>query len=722
MKLQPGVARATPTQVFLKNPLQRALLGARELELHGQGNLAASVQSRDVVAELHGGLIDRLTRAIGHQEIHRGDDLFDEHRARAFRSGREKVQVLPHRAPHRARNADIMLEPRPTLRHGAPNQLGDGRAALGAHPSVRFDGDGVCTISHNQTAEPAVADQDIGSKAEHEDGDFSGPGGLDSGSEFVCRGGIVQHVRGTADAERGVRSQRLVEAQSVGAEGRGQCRGNLSRCQRDLLRTGCFHRMRVINRYGSRLASGLGFVAALFVSTPIVAQRAPQAGAAVGSHRAELERTIQRRVLANGLEVIIAPSRGVPIATVELVVKNGAFTQPPEYAGLAHLFEHMFFKANESYPEPDTFVDRAADLGALFNATTREELVSYYLTVVNDSVEGGLRFLSAALRGAQFRADELAREKEVVLGEYDRAESSPWFRLDETIGHQLWGSFWSRKNTIGDRAVIRSVTSEQMRTIRDLYYVPNNSALVIAGDVDPTAMFALVERVLGDWPRGVDPFVRSPVPAVPPLPANRGIIVEEDVNAVTVQIQWHGPSASRDQAATFAADVYSDVLNQPGSRFQERLVESGLWQGVVVNYYTLNHVGPITVSGQTTPERLRDALAALHTELRATLESGYFKADELESVKANRAVTTAFGQERASENAHTIGFWWSVIGLDYHLRYIDEMAKQTPADLQRYARQFIVGRPHITGVMLPRGATRALNLTEAELAGLGGAR
>lgn len=483
--------------------------------------------------------------------------------------------------------------------------------------------------------------------------------------------------------------------------------------------------MRVINQRGRRLASTRGpltVLAGMFLAALLVAFLTALLPAPVHAQRAELERTIQRRVLPNGLEVIITPSRGVPIATVELVVKNGAFTQPPEFAGLAHLYEHMFFKANETYPEPDEFVDRAANLGALFNATTREELVSYYLTVVADSVEGGLRFLSAALRGAQFRPDELAREKEVVLGEYDRAESSPWFRLDEAIGHQLWGSFWSHKNTIGDRDVIRNVTSEQMRAIRDLYYVPNNSALIIAGDVDPTAMFALAERVLGDWPRGADPFVRTPVPAVPPLPRNLGIIVEEDVNAVTVQIQWHGPSASRDQAATFAADVYSDVLNQPASRFQERLVESGLWQGVVVNYYTLNHVGPITVSGQTSPERLREALAALYVELRATLEPGYFKADEIDAVKANRAVTTAFGQERASENAHTIGFWWSVVGLEYHLRYVDEMAKQTPADLQRYARQFILDKPHITGVMLPRGARRALNLTEAELALIGGAR
>ena len=462
------------------------------------------------------------------------------------------------------------------------------------------------------------------------------------------------------------------------------------------------------DRLGAPLRWSVMLAAALALAAPLLS-----------AQRAELERTIRQRILGNGLEVIVVPSSGVPLATVELVVKNGAFTQSPEYAGLAHLFEHMFFKANDTYPQPDEFVDRAADLGALFNATTREELVSYYLTVVSDSVEGGMRFLNAALRGAQFRADELAREKQVVLGEYDRAESSPWFRLDETIGKQLWGSFWSRKNTIGDRSVINAVTPQQMRVIRDLYYVPNNSALIIAGDVDAEAMFALATRIFGDWPRGADPFVREPIPVVAPLARNVGIIVEEPVNAVTVQIQWHGPSASADQDATFAADVYSDVLNQPTSRFQQRLVESGLWQGIVVNYYTLNHVGPITISGQTAPERLRDGLRALHAELVATLEPDYFTAEELDAVKANRAVTTAFGQERASENAHTIGFWWSVIGLDYHLRYVDAMAAQTPADLQRYARRYIIGKSHITGVMLPQGARRALNLTEAELAGLG---
>src|SRR5512141_2688429 len=66
--------------------------------------------------------------------------------------------------------------------------------------------------------------------------------------------------------------------------------------------------------------------------------------------RAELDKIIKRRVLENGLEVIVVENHGVPLATVEIDVKNGSFTQTPEYAGLAHMYEHMFFRSNSPYP------------------------------------------------------------------------------------------------------------------------------------------------------------------------------------------------------------------------------------------------------------------------------------------------------------------------------------------------------------------------------------
>lgn len=467
--------------------------------------------------------------------------------------------------------------------------------------------------------------------------------------------------------------------------------------------------MKEINKRLQRTASALAFLATLLGGSALPA----------AAQRAELEKVIQRKVLPNGLEVIVFEAHGVPIVTAEITVRNGSFTQSPQFAGLAHLYEHMYFKANDQYPNPDDYIERASELGAVFNASTREEQVNYYLTLSSDSLEEGLKFLVAPLLGPKFRAEELERERQVVIGEYDRNESSPFFRLEEAMGKKLWTTEWSRKNVIGDRQVISTTTPEKMRAIRDLYYVPNNSVLIISGDVNPAAAFAMAERIFAPWKRGEDPFVKAPVPPIPPLKRNEGVIVEEDVNAVTVIIQWHGPSVRKDEDATFVADVYSDVLNNQQSRFQKRLVDSGLWQGVVVNYYTLNNVGPISVSGQTSPEKLRTAMAALYKELAESAKPGYFTQEELEATKATRAVSSAFGRERASDFSHTIGFWWAASGLEYYMKYVDEMAKRTPADLRSYATKYIIGKPHIVGVMMTPQDRARLKLTPDELAKLG---
>ena len=431
--------------------------------------------------------------------------------------------------------------------------------------------------------------------------------------------------------------------------------------------------------------------------------------------RAELDKVLRRKVLANGMEVIVVENHGVPIATLEINVRNGAFTQTPEFAGLAHMYEHMFFKANKDLPDAQAFNDRAGELGAVFNGTTQEERVNYYLTLPADSLPGGLRFLASALINPLFREDELAREKEVVLGEYDRNEAQPGFRWQQRANELLYPGQGSRKNTIGDRNVIANVTSAQMREIQRKYYVPNNCALIVTGDVNPETVFALAEEVFGAWPRGADPFVADPIPPIPALTGNSSQISEEPINAVAVLLQWQGPSVGKDPGATFAADVFSDVLNTPGSTFQKNLVDSGLWLAVGVNYYTLNQVGPISISGQTTPDKFRAAMAALEREIARFNDPTYITPRELEAVKAQRAVSSAFGIEKASEIAHTIGFWWSVASLDYFMSYTDRMAQQRITDLMRYTGTYIVGKPRVVNVLLSGETRRAMGLTEREL-------
>ncbi|NUQ11087.1 MAG: insulinase family protein [Gemmatimonadaceae bacterium] len=450
-------------------------------------------------------------------------------------------------------------------------------------------------------------------------------------------------------------------------------------------------------------------------TAPVLFAAGALAPGSAWGQRAELEKFIRHRVLANGLEVIVAQSRGVPIATIEFDVRNGSFTQRPGTEGLAHMYEHMFFKANAQLPEPDAFVKRASELGATFNGTTQEERVNYYMTLPSDSLAGGLRLMAAAIRWPRFLGEELEREREVVLGEYDRNESNPFFELQQAMGKALYPGQWSRKNVIGERTVLQRVTPAQMLEIQRRYYVPNNTALIVTGDVDPDTVFALAERFLGDWPRGEDPFAAEPIPAIPALASSSVVYVERPVGAVTVMLQWQGPSVRKDPAATFAADVFSDALNQPGSLLQRRLVDTGLFQSINVNYYTLNQVGPITIAGQTTPERLKEAMAALQQEVQRLADPGYITPEQLQATKAERAVSTAFGFDRPSEHAKTIGFWWSVSGLEYYMGYVDNMGAQSLEDVRAYARKYIVGKPMVVGILLPPGVKGAIGLSDADV-------
>jgi zinc protease len=282
------------------------------------------------------------------------------------------------------------------------------------------------------------------------------------------------------------------------------------------------------------------------------------------------------------------------------------------------------------------------------------------------------------------------------------------------MNRRLWRSEYSRKNTIGNRDVIRTVTPEKMREIQKHYYIPNNASLIVAGDVQPQKVFALAREIFR-MPKGADPFAAQPIPDVPPLPADDAVIVEQPVSTVLVMEQWLGPSVGKDPEATYAADVFSDVMNQEGSTFQKRLVDSGLWHSVIVNYYTLDHTGPITISGETTPDKLREALAALDAEIAKFDDPGYFTAAEMALQKQQRAVGTALGLERASGFAHELGFWWSVAGLDYYMGYVDNMASQTPDQLRAYVRKYIVGKPRVTGVLISPRDRQQIRLTLDDL-------
>jgi zinc protease len=443
---------------------------------------------------------------------------------------------------------------------------------------------------------------------------------------------------------------------------------------------------------------------------------APEKSAAAPARLPQAQ--LANKILANGLEVIVLEDDSIPLITIEMAVRNGSFTEPPELNGLSHLYEHMFFKTNRAVANQEDYVRTIGNLGIAYNASTREEVVNYFFTTTSPNLRTALQFMRDSIRYPLFDEREFERERQVVIGEIDRQESNPYFYLNQGINQRLFPKYTSRKTPIGSRQTVSAATTAMMRLIQERYYVPNNSALVVTGDVDAEDVFKIAQELYGDWPRREkDPFVEFPMVEHPPLAKSEGGLIFQPVQNVSVIIGWHGPSIGKDDASTYAADVFSFILAQPNSRFQRALVDSGLTTGISIGYYTQRNVGPIQILFQTSPEKAHEAIKAVYNEVAHFNDKDYYTDDQLESAKALLEADDLYSREKLSEYAHTLSFWWSSTGLDYFRGYLGRLRATSRADINRYVTTYIHGKPHVGLALLSQETQEKIKLQPEELVG-----
>ncbi|MCX7639260.1 MAG: insulinase family protein [Pyrinomonadaceae bacterium] len=461
-----------------------------------------------------------------------------------------------------------------------------------------------------------------------------------------------------------------------------------------------------------------------------------------------LEVPFVNKKLANGLEIIVLQDRSVPLVTVEAVVRNGSFTEPPELNGLSHLYEHMFFNTNRAIeifrcdffnslgrsdlylsnncPAAMRYRNQVGDvsylrtideIGFLRNGSTHEEHVNYYFYTTSKNLSTMMRLMRDALVYPSFNEEELRKEIQIVLSELDRQMSEPGYYLERTMMDKLFYKYPSRKNPGGTRETVASATVEKMRLIQSRYYVPNNTALVITGDVDPEEVFKLAEQLFGSWQKGEDPFVKYPLVEHPPLQKSEAVILTQDVDNVIVQFGWHGPSIGKDDASTYAADVFSFIVEQPSSRLQKALIDSELATSLNVHYYTQRNVGPIRITMITSVEKARQAIKKLKEEIASFMDEKYFTDEELENAKVLLEAENFYRREKLSEYTHELGFWWAATGTEYYRNYYKNLRAVSRQDISRYISTYIHKKPYVVVVMLSAENQKKLNLTEKDLLG-----
>lgn len=420
--------------------------------------------------------------------------------------------------------------------------------------------------------------------------------------------------------------------------------------------------------------------------------------------------------LKNGLEVLVVEKHDAPMVTIEIAVKTGSFTETPETNGLSHLYEHMFFKGNAALPTQERYMARVSELGISFNGTTSTERVNYFFTLPSRNFAAGMKFMQDALLRPLFNQEELVSERAVVIGEYDRNEADPRHYLREGLRKRLYGNQAYRKNPLGERKVILSATQDIMRGFQAQYYVPNNSCLLIVGDVNLTEARVLAERLFGPraWPKGKDPH-RLPRAPLPRISKSEAFLSTRDTPLQVLGGVWPGPDVGRDERATFVADVWGTLLALPHGRFQRTFRDGGLADQVSMSYYTQREGGEVSFDAACRDGKILQVRDTLLAEIDAMAEPGYWSAQDLALAKRTLRIGRAYEGQAGAELSHTLSFWWASSSLDYYRNYLAECDSVSLEELRGLVRNYLLARPLVLGGLMSAAKQKELGLSSEQL-------
>ena len=424
---------------------------------------------------------------------------------------------------------------------------------------------------------------------------------------------------------------------------------------------------------------------------------------------------LQRYTLANGLEVFVLENHVVPLVRIEIAFRCGGITQTPETVGLFHLYEHMLFKGNRVFKTQSDFQAAMKELGvASWNGGTSGENVSYYFTVPADKMAKGIEFWANAVRYPLFNKDELETEKGVVWSEVQGMINDPNDIYQSGVDKALFWKYPWRKDVGGYEKVIKSATVKTMQDIQSSYYIPNNAALFIGGDVDPKTVRAAVDKYFGDWKKGTSPWA-TPLPPQAPLASNTQLVFPDDQmynGVVLAEINLRGPDVLADPAATYAADTWGKLIEDPNGKFKADIFAKvpGLYKKEYISaYYATQRDGGFIGFGTymiLTPEqdtfaRLEALRQAFFDEVKLmATDPNYFNPHDFEVMRGKLADERILERETVDGFIGSLSFWWATASTDYYLTYPDNLRKVGFAQLKKFLTDYIVGKNSILSVRM----------------------
>ncbi len=221
-------------------------------------------------------------------------------------------------------------------------------------------------------------------------------------------------------------------------------------------------------------------------------------------------------VPANDLPVHRIALPGTRALTVLVAFDAGARTERPAENGMAHFLEHLVFKGGEKYPTYTDVNETAERLGGVLNAYTSHDLVAFHITVRAESAAKAIDLLSDFVGRPRIDAEELDRERGVVIQEINRAYDQPSTVAEYLIDRAAFGEHPLGRTVLGPEEHLRSFTRDAIVAFRERRWAGARGGAFLVGNLDHLPDDSQLHELFARFPRLPEPEPYVPAPAFAP--------------------------------------------------------------------------------------------------------------------------------------------------------------------------------------------------------------
>lgn len=394
-----------------------------------------------------------------------------------------------------------------------------------------------------------------------------------------------------------------------------------------------------------------------------------------------------RSVTANGMTVLFLEQHFLPTVEIHALVKVGSAQDPPDKAGLANLTaslldEGTLTRTSRQIAEQIDFV------GGSLEAHAAEDFTTASTRVLKKDADLGFALLADMLQHPAFHKQEFERVRTQIIGEIVSDDDDPGNVAMKAFHQLIFHGHPYSWPAHGTEETLNKITVADIQQFHAREYLPNQTILVIVGDLTQDQAAALVQTHFGSWKRGTP----SPYQIKKPASIDRKMVqlIEKDLTQSTIVLGHTG--ISRTNPDYYAVTVMNYILGAGG--FSSRLMDSirdkqGLAYGIMSQFDSRLMPGAFFISLQTRTDVTNQAIAGVLTEIKGMRDAPVTD-QELNEAKSFIVGSFPLRVDSSAKLANVLAqVEFYNLGLDYFTQYPKAIEKVTKDDVLRVAKQYL---------------------------------